>query len=107
MRVPNLGRREAATVEGTTPVRVLAGAGGNTRYRQGLQIANCDPGRTIFARMSVAGADAPTFGATDFDYAIGPRATLVLQIDEKVDVWILNDSGSVATSAYVALEAMA
>ncbi len=103
----NLGRRELGTVDGLTAVRVLEDVGGNSAYRQGVQVANCDSGRSLFVRLAASGASAPSVGSADFDFAIGPRGTLVLEIGEQLEAWILSDSGSVATSAYSALEVLA
>jgi hypothetical protein len=77
-----------------------------TANRHGLQVTNHDSSRSLWAKLTVAGASAPTISATDYDFWIGPHATLCVGLSDHLDLWILNDGGSIATTDYTALEVM-
>jgi len=101
MRRVNLGTRTTGSVSGTT---VQKASSSITANRAGLQVTNHDASRYLWAKLTVAGASAPTIATNDHDFVIGPHATLSVELSDHLDLWILNDGGTVTTSEYTSLE---
>ncbi|MBS1706144.1 MAG: hypothetical protein JST40_09745 [Armatimonadetes bacterium] len=102
--VVGLGSREASTVSGSAPKLLFSGT---SSRRSGIQVHNSDAVNELWLRMVPEGATSPTISATDRDYVIPPKSTLSLRVDASIDVYLINSTGSSATSAYTAVEVLA
>lgn len=99
--ITKIQSRSIGTVNGVTPVALPSSP---TRYRTGLEIHNPDSSRHLWVCPVARGAAPPLITMTTKIYAIGPQQTLSLGYRDTIDVYVVNDSGSSATSAYVVQE---
>lgn len=98
--IRSFGAREANTLAGNAASRILSGDG----PRAGILLHNASPSLSLWIRMVEQGASAPAISASDRDFVIPPEQTLLLDVDESIEIYGQNSSGASTTSAYCAAE---
>ena len=98
--IRSLGAREATSLSGNAASRILTADG----PRAGILLHNASPSLSLWIRLVEQGGAAPTITASDRDFVIPPEQTLILDVDESIDIYGQNSSGAATTSAYCAAE---
>lgn len=96
----SFGAREASTVAGNAATRLLS----NPTVRAGVFLHNASDSFELWVRLVEAGSAAPTLSASDRDFVVAPKGTLVLDVADTVALYAQNSSGAATLSPYTATE---
>jgi len=98
--VRSFGAREASTVAGNVATRILS----SPTVRAGSILHNASDSLELWVRLTESGASAPTISASDRDFVIAPKGTLILDVADTIAIYAQNSSGAATLSPYTATE---